>query len=109
LQTASDTAVGSFTFTSPYRFDPAPYSTDAALKYTRCKTGECSYRYDLTKESLKKKIVLAFSEEPGVHGGVVVRVKPGAKFDPAAFARRAFVLPHEEEWVRTRIEVRLGS
>jgi hypothetical protein len=98
--------VGVIDFCSPFQFDPAVFCNARALKYTQIRDGANGYRYELSKASLKKKIVAACSAERHADGSATVSVVPGPKFRPEEFAQTAFKLPSPQEWVRIVMEVR---
>jgi radical SAM superfamily enzyme YgiQ (UPF0313 family) len=98
--------IGAIDFSSPFQFDPAVFCKNRALKYTQVRAGENGYRYEMSKESLKKKIVVACSTERQADGSATVSVVPGPKFKPEEFAQTAFKLPTPQEWVRIVMEVR---
>jgi radical SAM superfamily enzyme YgiQ (UPF0313 family) len=87
-------------FRSPFRFDLSAYCRNNSLKFTLRKTAPGSVSCALPKESLKKKILDTCTATETPDGRTVVSVTPGPKFDPEEFARTAFKLPAENEWVR---------
>lgn len=89
-------------FRSPYRFDPAGYCEKKSLKFTLNKSGPDTWRYVLSKGSLKKKIfsLCTARHEAGGNGCCTITVTPGPKFIPEEFARTAFRFSGENEWVR---------
>jgi hypothetical protein len=89
----------SYVFESPFPFDPADYFKNAVLKYTSRKTGENAYRFDFSRESLKRKVIAGLSVERTADAWMVV-VEPGPKFQVEMFMRSAFRLGSPEEWVR---------
>lgn len=97
--------VSTFSFASPFQFDPAPYCKDKAIRYTQRKIAENGYQYDLSKDSLKKKLFasMAASLQSPEGNCLVTILGPGPKFEPEEFAKMAFNLPSEDEWVRVGI------
>jgi radical SAM superfamily enzyme YgiQ (UPF0313 family) len=87
-------------FRSPFQFDPSEFCKHRSLKFTLRKNGPDIMRYELSKESLRKKIfgTCVVERHPGDH--CTVSLTPGPKFMPEEFARTAFRLPAENEWVR---------
>jgi hypothetical protein len=108
LAQSREMTVSLFTFASPFAFDPAPYCRDAAIKYTQRKNDDRGYQYDLSKDSLKKKLFSSMALSANGQDGIVSVIGPGPKFSPEDFARRAFKLPNEQEWVRTVITAVFG-
>jgi radical SAM superfamily enzyme YgiQ (UPF0313 family) len=98
-------AVKTVTFQSPFRFDPSAYCRKKSLKLTLSKTEHGTVLYSLSKESLRKKIFSACSAQESPGGEWAVVVTPGPKFLPEEFARTAFMLPSENEWVRIGMTV----
>ena len=91
------------TFRSPFTFDLSAYGRAKAIKFTLCKTGPTSREYRISRESLKKKIILACKVERQTDQTEIVTLTPGSKFNVDEFARTAFALPKENEWVRIEI------
>jgi hypothetical protein len=108
LLPSREVAAAAFAFKSPYPFDPAKYFAGKVIKYTQRKSGTGGSLYDLSKDSLKKKILSSCAAEPSPAGGSNVTVTPGPKFGPEEFARSAFLLPSENDWVRITIELNLA-
>ena len=94
-ETVADSAIA---FHSPFPFNLDDYCKTNGLKYTLLKTGEGAYRYDFSKESLKKKVVAGLSLVVQQDEWRVA-VTPGPKFLAEKFAQSAFVLPGPEAWV----------
>jgi hypothetical protein len=61
-------------------------------------------QYEISKDSLKKKVLLDCFSRQLLDGNTEVTCTPGNKFNADMFAQTAFVLPHKHEWVR--IEMR---
>jgi radical SAM superfamily enzyme YgiQ (UPF0313 family) len=89
---------------SPYPFDGNRYLKDGRLNHVLKKTGERAYRYEFTREALRKKLIKSMSVEAPAGGVITLRLTVGAKFDPAVFAKTAFRLPHPSDWVRIEME-----
>jgi radical SAM superfamily enzyme YgiQ (UPF0313 family) len=87
-------------FRSPFPFDPSEFCKNRSLRFTLNKNGPDSIHYELSKESLKKKIFGTCVAERQPDGHHAVLLTPGPKFIPEEFARTAFRLPAENEWVR---------
>jgi radical SAM superfamily enzyme YgiQ (UPF0313 family) len=100
--------VATVTFRSPFNFDPSAYWKNKSLKLTLHKTAPGRISFSLSKESLKKKLIDACSAHETPRGTWCVVVKPGPRFDPEEFARTAFTLPSENEWVRISMIADLG-
>jgi radical SAM superfamily enzyme YgiQ (UPF0313 family) len=93
-----------YRFRTPLRPDFDAYCRSKGLKFTLKKTDGVRI-YELSKDSLKKRVLKALSAEEaeGAEGREwVVRVTASAKFSPEEFLREAFSLPETGEWVRTR-------
>ena len=91
---------------SPFPFDPAGYCTAKSLKFTVRRESATLIRYEFSKESLKKKIILACSACQAGRDIVEVMVAPGPKFNLEEFARTAFLLPESVDWVRIEMTAR---
>jgi len=96
-------------FRSPFHFDPSEYCKNRSLKFTLRKSGPGTLCYVLSAESLKKKILGECMAEPESGGYCTVSVTPGPKFIPEEFARTAFKLSAENEWVRTAMTAKFSS
>jgi radical SAM superfamily enzyme YgiQ (UPF0313 family) len=91
-------AGGGIVFHSPFRFSLDGYCKTNGLKYTLRKTDEGAYRYDFSKESLKKKVVTGLSLVV-LPDEWTVTVAPGPKFLAEKFAQSAFILSDPAAWV----------
>ena len=100
-------AVGAIVLRSPFQFDPSGYCKNKALKYTQVRDGAGGYRYEMSKDSLKKKILIACSTERHPDGSSLVTLVAGPKFGPEEFAQTAFRVPSAQEWVRIEMEASL--
>jgi radical SAM superfamily enzyme YgiQ (UPF0313 family) len=95
--------LGTFSVTSPFPFDPSDYFQKKALKHTRIKRPDGGIGYEMSKESLKKKVLLSCVATVQTGGITTVTVVPGPKFSPEEFAKTAFMLPSPQEWVRVEM------
>lgn len=93
---------GTIVFRSPYRFDPDRYCKANGLKSTLLKTDKGAYRYDFSKESLKKKIIEGMSVAQSEREWSVT-VRPGPKFRAEKFVKDVFELPYQEAWVTVAV------
>ena len=100
IAASDEIEIKTIVFRAPFRFDPSGYCERKSLKFMLRKNGPDISCYVLSKESLKKKIVNECMAERGSDGQYTVTVIPGPKFIPEEFARTAFSLPAENEWVR---------
>ena len=96
----SDSDIGRIVMRSPFPFDPAGYCKNLSLKFTLRRDSDGSARYEFSKETLKKKIIITCSSKETAPGWVEVTVTPGPKFEVEHFARNAFTLPSSIDWVR---------
>ncbi len=99
--------ISAITFECSYQFDPARYFRSKSLKCTLRRESSGNARYELTRDSVKKKI-LAFCVCEYGDENVRVTVVPGQKFNPEEFVRLAFVLPADSDWVRVRMVAKSG-
>ena len=102
-----EAAYHSILMKSPFPFDPAGFCKSKALKFTVQRKSAETLRYVFSKDSLKKKIVLDCSSENQAGGGVVVTIEPGPKFHTEEFARSAFAIPKQTDWVEITMMARL--
>ena len=105
------TPVQAFVFSSPYPCRLDAWLKQHGLKGTSRRVAANRLACELTRDSLKKKIVtgLELTEKTAPNQeGCQVNVIPGPKFDPEGFARSGFVLPSADDWVRIDIAVRMG-
>jgi len=91
---------------SPFPFDPARYCKNKSLKCTVRRESNISVRYEFSKESLKKKVLVDCFALQTEGGFFEVNVLPGPKFNPEEFARTAFALPGSVDWVRIEMVAR---
>jgi hypothetical protein len=92
--------------TSPFALALDPYLRARQLKATRRRlSGEEGYRLELSAASLRKGVILGLTWRAAPDGGCAVEVVPGPKLDVEELLRRAFRLPHPEEWRRIRAVV----
>jgi radical SAM superfamily enzyme YgiQ (UPF0313 family) len=99
-QTSASSAI---VFHSTFRFNPDGYGKTNGLKHTLRKTGEGAYRYDFSKEALKKKVIAELSLVI-LPDEWTVTVAPGPKFAAEKFAQSVFALPDPVEWVNVGME-----
>jgi hypothetical protein len=91
----------SFTFLSPYAFDPTTYCKIRGLKHVLKKNEAGAYALLFTPEALKKKIIMAATYTvPAGAQNWSVAVTPGEKFEIETFMQEAFTLPIKDDWVR---------
>jgi hypothetical protein len=72
------------------------------LKSTLLNTDKGAYRYDFSKESLKKKIIEEMSVAQSEREWTVT-VRPGPKFRAEKFVKDVFELPYQEAWVTVAV------
>jgi radical SAM superfamily enzyme YgiQ (UPF0313 family) len=89
---------------SPFPFDLSVYLKKTALGGTVRKTPEGGYRYDFTKESVRKKILSALTLPDKAPDLWTLTVTAGPKFSVEAFLKDAFTLPDPKAWVRISVE-----
>jgi hypothetical protein len=95
-----------YEFRSPFAPDMDRFGKAKGLRSTLKKSGNAR-AYELSKDSLKKRILKAVTAEPlGEGQGWLVRVETAVKFSPEEFLRDAFALPAPEEWVRISAQAR---
>jgi hypothetical protein len=85
---------------SPFPGRLGEFCRECGLKYLHRKTGEKSFAFAFTDDSLKKKIVESLSCETDGDGVTTVDMTVGRKFDPRAFLASSFCLPSPDERVR---------
>lgn len=95
------------TMKSPFPFDLSGFSNSRSLRFMMRRTGTGCMQYEISRDSLKKKIITDCFSKQSPDGGVEVTCTPGVKFVPDEFAQTAFVLPQKNDWVR--IEMRAQS
>ena len=83
------------------------YFQKNALKGTAIKIGDGVYRYDLTPQSLKKKLLLSL-QIARREKEYVITIIPGQKFRYDEFSRMVFDVPAEYDRVRLRCSATLG-
>ena len=89
---------------SPYPFDLSEYMKKNGLEGTIRKIAGGGYRYDFTRESVRKKILSALTlpdKEPDLW---TLTITAGPKFSVEAFLKDAFTLPDPKAWVRISVE-----
>jgi radical SAM superfamily enzyme YgiQ (UPF0313 family) len=99
LRTTDQVEIKTVLFRSPFRFDPSAYCKNRSLNFTLKKNGTNNYAYVLSKESLKKRIFSACVAEQQPNGQWLVSISPGPKFTSEEFARAAFKITSENQWV----------
>jgi hypothetical protein len=88
-----------YAFDSPYAPDFDRYCRSKGLRHTLRKDGTRRV-CELSKDSLKKRIVAGLEAEEAEPGRWLVRVRGLAKFAPDEFLRDGFRLPAPEDWAR---------
>lgn len=88
-----------YAFVSPFPPDFDRYCKAKGLRHTLRKEGQRRF-CELSKDSLKKRIVAGMEAEEKEGGRWMVRVRGAAKFAPEEFLREGFRLPSPEEWAR---------
>jgi len=91
---------------SPYLFRPNSYCLRRGLTHVLRKS-ENGYSLEFTKQALKKKLIERCEYHESPKGGAEVELTVTAKFDAAEFAREAFLLDNECDWVRIVIKARI--
>jgi len=88
---------------SPFDLDPA-YLVKGGLKHVFQKTGEGRFSYQLTREALKKNVILSLGVDRGTSGTFVVSLVPGMKFDLEDFLQNGFRTREKNGWQRIIVE-----
>jgi radical SAM superfamily enzyme YgiQ (UPF0313 family) len=89
---------------SPFPFDLSGFARSSAIKFMTRRIGPDLMQYEISKDSLKKKVLLDCFSRQLPENNTEVTCTPGKKFNADMFAQTAFVLPNKHEWVR--IEMR---
>ncbi len=94
-------------FISPYKFNGEEYFKKRKLKHTLFKETEGKYRFEFTKESVKKNIILELNSHVPIKnrdaGGeldYIIEMTPGDKFDAKEFMQEAFECQGKHNWVK---------
>jgi len=85
---------------SPVDFNP-DYLTGNGLKHTYVRIGEGRFSYQLTKESLKKGMIVSLEIDRSKPGLFAVSLVPGPKFNLFDFLKNAFA---KSGWRQIRVE-----
>jgi radical SAM superfamily enzyme YgiQ (UPF0313 family) len=99
LAPVDDARAWDYAFDSPYAPDFDRYCRSKGLRHTLRKDGARRV-CELSKDSLKKRIVAGLEAEEAEPGRWLVRVRGLAKFAPDEFLRDGFRLPAPEDWAR---------
>lgn len=83
----------------PLRFDE--YARKLGLKYTLRKGPDGSLGFEMSRDSLKKRLVKSLTARK-TDSGWEARVEGGNKFDAGEFLRLAFALPVSEDWSKLK-------
>jgi radical SAM superfamily enzyme YgiQ (UPF0313 family) len=90
------------TVQSPFRFDPKNYFSGRGLAHTLRKS-ENGYLCEFTKQALKKKFMFECAYSATPEGGTDLHLTVSPKFIAEDFAKEAFALVTENQWVRIRM------
>ena len=82
---------------SPFDIDSS-YLVKNGLKHVYAKTAEGRFAYQLTKEALKKNMIVSLEVEKRADGTFVISLVPGQKFDIADFLQHAFRTQEKNGW-----------
>jgi radical SAM superfamily enzyme YgiQ (UPF0313 family) len=105
LGTAAEPAEGfDLKIKSPYAFNLSNYFNECGISGTMRKIEEGGYRYDFSKESLRKKILFGLTLPNKESDQWTVELSVGPKFLVETFLKNAFVLPDPKAWVRISAE-----
>jgi radical SAM superfamily enzyme YgiQ (UPF0313 family) len=87
------------TVQSPFRFEPKNYFAGRGLTHTLRKSAD-GYFCEFTKQALKKKFMFECAYSATPEGFTDLRLTVSSKFSPEDFAKEAFSLIGDNQWVR---------
>ena len=90
---------------SPFDLNPE-YLVKGGLKHVYMKTSEGHFAYQMTKEAVKKNVILSLDVDKSTPGIFIVSLVPGIKFNIMDFLQNAFKKTGKNDWLRIRVEAK---
>jgi radical SAM superfamily enzyme YgiQ (UPF0313 family) len=95
-------------FAAPFAADGPAWLAAHHLRYVQRRLPDGpGCRCEVARDSLRKKLVLDYSQRQLPDGGCEVEVVPGERFEPESFCREAFALPEPADQARITASARL--
>jgi radical SAM superfamily enzyme YgiQ (UPF0313 family) len=89
---------------TPYSFDFPVFFEECGISGTLRKTTKGGFRYEFSKDSLRKKILSSLSLPEKEPHRWLLSLTVGPKFSVETFLKHAFVLPDPKAWVRISVK-----
>jgi hypothetical protein len=89
-------------FHSPFELNAESYLASKGLKYTLRRENQNKLRFEFSRDSTRKGIVLELSANTISPGSYEILLVPGPKFETLPFLQTAFALKHKQEFCRIK-------